>query len=62
MGTFLRKNSPIELAVKKRPKIPAAAPQLTSVGRLKHRTVRIIKRILYSRGKPGRLSNPGYVS
>ena len=47
MGTFLRKNSPIELAVKKRPKIPAAAPQDTSVGRLKHRTVRIIKRILY---------------
>ena len=45
MGTFLRKNSPIELVVKKRPKIPAAAPQVASVGALKHRKILYYKKI-----------------
>ena len=61
MGTFLRKNSPIELVVKKRPKIAAAAPQVAIVGALKHRIVRIIEKY-YTTGKPGRLFNPGFVT
>ena len=61
MGTFLRKNSPIELVVKNRPKTPAAAPQVARVGALKHRKVRIIEKY-YTTRKLGRRFKPDFVT